>query len=124
MGCGLRPHHRSRGGQYVVAYGGPQPISVAELIFAELEFESITLVVAALALSLLSGGDDALVGGLPGNGSPALLVRAVHGDGVPHELHHLPTRHALRFQFVVDVLDGVRERAWLLAEVWNKQAGM
>jgi hypothetical protein len=33
--------------------GGPQPISVAELIFAELEFESIPLVAAALALSLL-----------------------------------------------------------------------
>ena len=55
--------------------------------------------------------------------SRALLVRAVHRDGVPDELRGLPTCQTLRFQFVVDLPDGGQVRARLRAEARNKQSG-
>ena len=58
-----------------------------------------------------------------GQGSPALLVRAVHRDGVPDELRRLRTRHTLRFQFVVDVPDGEHVRAWPRAEAEIESTG-
>jgi hypothetical protein len=60
---------------------------------------------------------------LAGTGSTALLVRAVHRDGVPDELRRLRTRHTLRFQFGVDVPDGAYVRAWLPAEAEIESTG-
>ena len=51
-----------------------------------------------------------------------IRVGAVHSDCIPHEVHRLITRQALRLQFGGDLRDGDHERARLAEKAQSKRA--